>query len=81
VAPQADTEPETSDMYDLVDETGDRAVGFSSHVKNQPKAAGFQLAEAEAAALAKPVELDEFLRAASGIVNEKGRLKWHAKRS
>lgn len=82
VAPQADVEPETSDVYDLVDEGDDgRAVGFSSHVKNQPKVASFRLAEAEAAALAKPVELDEFLRTASGIVHEKGRLKWHAKRS
>lgn len=80
VAPQPDIEPEASDVYDLVDEEVDRTVGFSSHIKNSPKAS-FRLAEAEAAALAKPVELDEFLRAASGIVNERGRLKWHAKRS
>ncbi|KAK3298236.1 mitochondrial inner-membrane-bound regulator-domain-containing protein [Chaetomium fimeti] len=81
VAPQLDVEPEATDVYDLVDEGVDRAAGYTSHVKNQPKAANTYLAEAQAAALAKPVKVDEFLRAASGIVNENGRLKWHAKRS
>ncbi|KAH6855222.1 mitochondrial inner-membrane-bound regulator-domain-containing protein [Chaetomium sp. MPI-CAGE-AT-0009] len=80
VPPQADVEPEASDVYDLVDEGADRGAGFTSHVMNQP-GANVRLTEAEAAALAKPVKLDEFLRAASGIVNENGRLKWHAKRS
>ncbi|KAL2149977.1 hypothetical protein VTH82DRAFT_7653 [Thermothelomyces myriococcoides] len=38
-------------------------------------------AQARAAILAKPVQLEEFLRVASEIIHGKGRLKWHAKRS
>lgn len=68
------TPPEASESYEIVDE-GDFRSKLSSHSANQPKHDN-ALEEA-----LEPVDLEEFIRVASGIVNEHGRLKWHAKRS
>jgi len=64
--------PEASDAYEIVDEADIRAQ-LGSHSANQSNTA--------AAEDLKPVDLEKFILAASGIVNEHGRLKWHAKRS
>ncbi|KAK4155169.1 mitochondrial inner-membrane-bound regulator-domain-containing protein [Chaetomidium leptoderma] len=69
----------SSDRYEIVDEADIRSQLFSGHTLNDPvkKAA----AEAARGRPTRPVELGDFIRVASDIVNEKGRLKWHAKRS
>lgn len=71
------------DEDSTVDEAGSRSR-FVSHSKNSPgKSPALTGAEEQVRAtiLAKPVEPDEFLQAIDGIVHERGRLKWHAKRS
>ncbi|KAL2142456.1 hypothetical protein VTI28DRAFT_1165 [Corynascus sepedonium] len=71
------------DEDSTVDEAGSRSR-FVSHSKNSPgKSPALTGAEEQVRAtiLAKPVEPDEFLQAIDGIVHERSRLKWHAKRS
>ncbi|KAL2180784.1 mitochondrial inner-membrane-bound regulator-domain-containing protein [Thermothelomyces heterothallicus CBS 202.75] len=75
---------EVVDEDELVDDEVRPRARFISHSKNSPdKSPALTDAEAQARAviLARPVGLEEFLRVASEIVHEKGRLKWHAKRS
>jgi hypothetical protein len=89
------TQPwETDSAYEIIDEADLRAQlgggtdtsttttsgSFVSHSLNNPDN---KPAPTSAAGLlpAKPVTRDEFVQVASGIVHERGRLKWHAKRS
>ncbi len=62
--------------YGVVDEEdASYKAPLVSHNMNQPRD------EEIPAVPLRPVELDEFIRAASGIVTEQGQLKWYAKRS
>ncbi|KAL2136424.1 hypothetical protein VTI74DRAFT_3858 [Chaetomium olivicolor] len=75
-------EEEKSDLYQIVDEDdfrqqlGPKGPKFVTHHLNTGETADSQLSKS-----ARPVEVEEFIRVASGIVNETGGFKWHAKRS
>ncbi|KAK4125047.1 hypothetical protein N657DRAFT_616236 [Parathielavia appendiculata] len=63
---------EDLDRYQIVDEEMFRAQFESHSMSNTAR---------RQRETTKPAELEEFLRVASSIVNERGWLRWHAKRS
>jgi hypothetical protein len=65
-----------SDRYAIVDEADFRAQ-FEFHVLNDPGNKALKPRSVPA----KPAKLQDFIRVASGIVNEQGWFRWHAKRS
>ncbi|KAK4102697.1 hypothetical protein N658DRAFT_446092 [Parathielavia hyrcaniae] len=78
---RARVDEEDLDPYQIVDEESveEKVLRaqfeskFESHVSNNPTRRRHETP--------KPAELDEFVRVASDIVNERGWLRWHAKRS
>ncbi|KAK4242024.1 mitochondrial inner-membrane-bound regulator-domain-containing protein [Achaetomium macrosporum] len=92
VSKLAKPEPDIEDLdrYEIVDEDEEkmrREVSrysefseFRSHVANQG-GNGDSSSWSGREIKTKPAELTEFLHVASGIINETGGLKWHAKRS
>lgn len=89
-SPASPQDWESGPAYEIIDESelrtqlgGDNnnsggSGSFVSHNRNNPD----KLAAAVGTTVpAKPVGLEEFVQVASGIVHERGRLKWHAKRS
>ncbi|KAL2020239.1 hypothetical protein VTK56DRAFT_8665 [Thermocarpiscus australiensis] len=69
--PLSSEEAEDADEYELVDETDSRSR-FTFHTMNKGEKSR------EPQTPAKPVDVDEFMQVASGIVNGTGRLTWHA---
>ncbi|KAK4043814.1 mitochondrial inner-membrane-bound regulator-domain-containing protein [Parachaetomium inaequale] len=82
---QADAQADASDPYkvvnDLPPDEYHARIFHGSHFKNPAAAGAQELSDDAAAVLAHPISPREFLHVAAGIVNEEGRLKWHAKRS